>query len=40
MNVTAANPVAAFTDYSQRLQAVLQTTDWSSVGKLAEELHD
>ena len=40
MNAPAPNPVAAFSDYSHRLQAVLQTTDWSPVGRLAEELHD
>src|SRR5471030_1690409 len=40
MNAPAANPIAAFADYSRRLQAVLQTTDWSQVGRLAEELHD
>jgi D-sedoheptulose 7-phosphate isomerase len=40
MNAPALNPVAAFADYSQRLQTVLQTTDWSPVGRLAEELHD
>src|SRR4051812_20287544 len=40
VNAPAQSPVAAFSDYSQRLQVVLQTTDWSAVGRLAEELHD
>jgi len=35
-----ADPIATFSDYSCRLQALLQTTDWSAVGLLAEELHD
>ncbi len=38
MNAQSHNPVAAFTDYSRRLQAVLQTTDWTTVGHLGEEL--
>jgi D-sedoheptulose 7-phosphate isomerase len=40
MSAPAPGAVAAFSDYSRRLQAVLQTTDWSNVGSLAEELHD
>lgn len=40
MTGAAPNPVAAFADYSRRLQSVLQSTDWSGVGRLAEELHD
>lgn len=39
MNAPAPKPVIAFADYSQRLQAVLQTTDWTHVGELANELH-
>jgi D-sedoheptulose 7-phosphate isomerase len=35
-----ADPIATFSDYSGRLQAVLQTTDWSAVGRLAKELHE
>jgi D-sedoheptulose 7-phosphate isomerase len=40
MNAPAAGPVAAFADYSHRLQAVLNTADWTNVGRLAEELRD
>lgn len=40
MNAPSVNPAAAFADYSRRLQAVLQSADWSAVGRLAEELHD
>jgi D-sedoheptulose 7-phosphate isomerase len=34
------NPLDAFSDYSRRLQTVLQTADWSPVGSLCEELLD
>jgi D-sedoheptulose 7-phosphate isomerase len=34
----AADPVLAAADYSERLQAVLRRSDWSSVAKLGEEL--
>src|SRR3954451_6491419 len=40
MNAPDLKPGAAFADYSRRLQAVLQSADWSAVGRLAEELHD
>ena len=40
MNSPSTSPIAGFMDYSQRLQAVLQTTDWSGVARLAEELRD
>lgn len=38
MNAPSTGPIAGFVDYSQRLQAVLQATDWSGVARLAEEL--
>jgi len=40
MNDPKPSPIASFLDYSQRLQAVLQRTDWTIVGHLAEELQD
>jgi D-sedoheptulose 7-phosphate isomerase len=40
MNAPSTSPIAGFMDYSQRLQAVLQKTDWSGVARLAEELSD
>lgn len=40
MNAPSTGPIAGFVDYSQRLQAVLQATDWSGVARLAEELRD
>jgi len=40
MNAPSTSPIAGFIDYSHRLQAVLQTIDWSGVVRLAEELHD
>ena len=40
MNAPSANAVTGFVGYSQRLQAVLQATDWSNVTRLAEELRD
>ena len=40
MNAPSASPVAGFVDYSQRLQAVLQTCDWLAIARLAEELRD
>lgn len=40
MNAPSASPIAGFVDYSQRLQTVLQTQDWSNVARLAEELRE
>ena len=40
MNAPATSPVAGFMDYSRRLQAVLQATDWPAVARLAEELRE
>lgn len=40
MNAPAPNPVSTFANYAQRLQAVLQQTDWAPVGRLADELHE
>ena len=40
MNAPTVTPVAGFVDYSKRLQAVLQSTDWTGVARLAEELRD
>jgi len=40
MNAPSTNPIAGFVEYAQRLHNVLQTTDWSGVARLAEELHD
>jgi len=40
VNAPSANAVTGFVGYSQRLQAVLQATDWSNVTRLAEELRD
>ncbi len=40
MNAPSTSPIAGFLDYSRRLQAVLQATDWSGVAQLAEELFD
>ena len=40
MNAPSTSPVAGFVDYSQRLQAVMQATDWPAVTRLAEELRD
>jgi len=40
MNAPSVGPVAGFVDYSQRLQAVLQTCDWPAIARLAEELRD
>lgn len=38
MNVPLGNPIGGFVQYSERLQAVLRATDWTSVARLAEEL--
>jgi D-sedoheptulose 7-phosphate isomerase len=40
MNDPKPSPIAGFLDYSQRLQSVLQRTDWSGVSGLAAELLD
>jgi D-sedoheptulose 7-phosphate isomerase len=40
VNAPSTNAIAAFIDYSQRLQTVMQATDWSAVARLAEELRD
>ena len=40
MNAPAANPSLTFADYSRRLQAILQASDWTNVARLAEELLD
>jgi D-sedoheptulose 7-phosphate isomerase len=40
MNAPATTLIAGFADYSRRLQAVLQATDWAGVARLAEELGD
>lgn len=40
MSAPSTNPIAGFVDYTHRLQAVLQATDWSGVARLAEELRD
>jgi D-sedoheptulose 7-phosphate isomerase len=38
VNRESVHPAAYFADYAGRLHAVLQQTDWSPVGELAEEL--
>lgn len=40
MNALDADPVAQFSDYSQRLQGILAKADWSGVAKLAQELRN
>jgi D-sedoheptulose 7-phosphate isomerase len=40
MNSPSLTPVVAFSDYSSRLQSVLQTSDWTMVARLAEDLLD
>lgn len=40
MNAPSTSPIAGFVDYTRRLQAVLEATDWSGVARLAEELRD
>lgn len=38
MNALNPDPVAQFSDYSQRLQGILANSDWSGVAQLAQEL--
>ena len=40
MNSPAPNVVLAFSDYSQRLQGVLKSADWSGAALLGQELLD
>ena len=40
MNSPAPNVALAFSDYSERLQGVLRSADWSSTALLAQELLD
>lgn len=40
MSAPALKPLSGFVDYANRLQAVLQAADWTSVTRLAEELRD
>jgi D-sedoheptulose 7-phosphate isomerase len=40
MNAPSTSPIAGFKDYTRRLQAVLEVTDWTGVALLAEELRD
>lgn len=38
MNTPATNADAVFSAYAQRLRGVIESADWKSVGRLAEEL--
>ena len=40
MNIHGRQPAQLFEDYSRRLQAVLQSSEWTNVQRLAEELRD
>jgi D-sedoheptulose 7-phosphate isomerase len=40
VNAPGPAPALAFADYSNRLQAVLQASDWKNVARLADELRD
>jgi D-sedoheptulose 7-phosphate isomerase len=40
MNAPSTSPIAGFVDYTQRLNAILQASDWTGAARLAEELRD
>ena len=40
MNPPVLQPMASFADYTRRLQDVLQSSDWTPVARLAEDLRE
>src|SRR5882672_11446878 len=40
MKVPGPQPTAFFVDYARRLEAVLQSSDWTQVARLAEDLRE